>query len=298
MPVRQLSTLRKVGESAVDDATETVRSLLQVRIRHAIGVKGTPPPICVDPETSYLSPQSATRLIHGDLASMLVGGIASLLLQMLHPLTMTGVAQHSRYREDPLGRLARTAAFVRATTFGSVAEANEALERVRSVHSRVSGVADDGRTYSANDPHLVEWVHVAELSMFLAASRAYGPRVVTERDADRYVDEMARIASELGVQHPPRAEREMLSRLEGYRPELHLIEAGREARDFVLRGVSQAPQRRLAHTTLAQAAVGVLPAWARRGLDLDDGSIVQRIAVRPGAMALCLALRFAVPPAT
>jgi len=38
---------------------------------------------------------------------MLVGGLGSLFIQMLHPHTMAGVAQHSRYREDPSGDSSR-----------------------------------------------------------------------------------------------------------------------------------------------------------------------------------------------
>jgi len=222
--------------------------------------------------------------------------VASLLLQMLHPLAMTGVAQHSLYREDPLGRLARTAAFVRATTFGTHDDARAAFDRVRFVHDHVRGVSDDGVRYSAEDPRLVEWVHVAEVSMFLAASRAYGPRAISSDAADQYVDEMAKIAIELGVISPPRSVAELEVTIEGFQPELRLIDAGREARDFVLRGVSKAPQRRLAHVTLAQGAVGVLPAWARRDLELDYLPLGQHLVVRPSAMALCQALRFAIPP--
>ncbi len=70
---------------------------------------------------------------------MLIGGIAALLLQMLHPLAMAGVAQHSNYRKDPLGRLERTAGFLGATTFLSRAEAEAAIAKVRAVHSHGGG---------------------------------------------------------------------------------------------------------------------------------------------------------------
>ena len=106
---------------------------------------------------------------------MFVGGMRALLLQSLHPLAMAGVAEHSDYRHDPWGRLQRTADFLAATTFGPESEAERAVARVRAVHEHVQGVAADGRPYRANDPHLLRWVHLAELESFLVAYRRYGP---------------------------------------------------------------------------------------------------------------------------
>ena len=65
-----------------------------VAIRNTIGLTQDPIPICDDPEISYMATTSVARLVHGDLASMLVGGIASLFFQTLHPYAMAGVAQH------------------------------------------------------------------------------------------------------------------------------------------------------------------------------------------------------------
>jgi hypothetical protein len=111
-----------------------------------------PPPIASDPEESYLPPDGVARLVHADLPSMLIGGISALLLQTLHPLAMAGVAEHSNYQADPLGRLRRTAAFVGTTTFGTVGEAEAAIAQVQRVHRRVKGIAPDGRPYSAATP--------------------------------------------------------------------------------------------------------------------------------------------------
>ena len=64
--------------------------------------------------------------------------------QTLHPIAMRGVAEHSDYEHDPLGRLQRTASFLGKTTYGTGAEANEAINLVRSIHSRVEGTMPDG----------------------------------------------------------------------------------------------------------------------------------------------------------
>ena len=47
--------------------------------------------------------------VHGDVTSMMVGGIAALLTQMLHPIALGGVWDHSNVAEDMIGRLRRTA---------------------------------------------------------------------------------------------------------------------------------------------------------------------------------------------
>src|ERR1019366_9017504 len=99
----------------------------------------------------------------GDLPSMLIGGLGSLFFQMLHPQAMAGVAQHSRYQDDPLGRLLQTANFISATTYGSRSAAQSAIARVLNVHQFVQGVADDGPAYDANAPRLLLWVHCAEI---------------------------------------------------------------------------------------------------------------------------------------
>jgi len=122
-------------------------------------------------------------MVHSDLPSMLIGGISALLLQTLHPLAMAGVAEHSNYQADPLGRLRRTADFVGTTTFGTVREAEKAVQQVRRVHRRVTGVAPDGRPYSADDPELVTFIHAAEVSSFLESARRFGPRDLTPSSA-------------------------------------------------------------------------------------------------------------------
>ena len=111
--------------------------------------------------------------VHTD-AAMFVGGLRALLLQSLHPLAMAGVADHSDFRADPWGRLQRTADFLTWTTFGTAEQAERACRRVRAVHSTVRGTAPDGRPYDATDPHLLRWVHLAEIDSFLAAHQRYG----------------------------------------------------------------------------------------------------------------------------
>jgi len=129
-------------------------------------IHGTPGP-------RWFEPGSPIRRVHGD-ASMYVGGIRALLLQSLHPLAMAAVDDHSGYKGDPWGRLARTSAFLATTTFGTATDAQQAIDIVRAVHRYITGTAPDGRPYRADDPHLLRWVHVAEIDSFLAAHQRYG----------------------------------------------------------------------------------------------------------------------------
>jgi uncharacterized protein (DUF2236 family) len=240
------------------------------------------------------------RRVHADLPSMLVGGVSALLLQSLHPLAMAGVAQHSSYREDPLGRLRRTAAFVGATTYGTAEEAAAAIEQVRRVHRRVHGTAPDGRRYSAEDPDLVTFIHVAEVSSFLAASRRYGTGPVTPAQADRYYEEVAVVALALGAEWVPRCSDEVESYVQRVRPELHAGPQARQARDWLLRGVARRPAERAVYSLVLAAAIAVLPDWARRELRLSVTRpldlVVDTAAVTPLTRALAGSLRFLVSP--
>jgi uncharacterized protein (DUF2236 family) len=243
----------------------------------------------------WFADDSPVRTVHADSA-MFVGGLRALLLQSLHPLAMAGVAQHSDYRHDPWGRLQRTADFMAATTFGPVSEAERAVAIVRSVHERVTGVASDGRPYAANDPHLLRWVHVAEIDSFLAAYRRHGAGRLTDDEADRYVREMAVVARALGVPAPPESVASLRDQIRGYRPELRSTPEARDAARYLLLRPPMHPAMRPAYTVLASAAVALLPRWARWPLRLPYLPVTETLAVRPAGDALVRGLRWAMTP--
>ncbi len=275
---------------------ERARTLAGQAVRRAAGLVEDPPPRCEDPAAAYTPVDGVARVVHGDLGSMLVGGVASLFVQMLHPLAMAGVADHSRYREDPFGRLLQTAHFISATTYGSRETAEAALERVRFVHGFVHGIAEDGRPYDARDPHLLDFVHCAEVSMFLAAYRRLGRHPISDVDADRYVAEVAHAARDLGVVDPPTTAAELSARLASFRPELALSGPAREARDFLARGVSLGPLARLAYRVIVRAALALLGRPERRLLRVPDPSWHDRVALLT-ARLFAAAVRAVLPPA-
>ena len=130
---------------------------------------------------------SPIRMVHSGVVSMMVGGIRSLLLQMLHPHALQGVLDHSDFRADMHGRLRRTARFIAVTTFAQRDEAMAAIARVNRIHASVSGdLPGGGGRYSATDPRTLAWVHVAEATSFLEAYLAYVRADMPLADQDEY----------------------------------------------------------------------------------------------------------------
>ena len=233
------------------------------------------------------------RRVHAD-ASMFVGGLRALLLQSLHPLAMAGVAEHSDYRGDPWGRLQRTSTFLAVTTFGPAADAQRAVDRVRGIHRRVSGVAPDGRPYAAGDPHLLEWVHIAEVDSFLLAHQLYGAHPLDQSGRDGYVADTARVAAALGVVDPPRTERELAERIEAFRPELTSTQSAREAARYLLLTPPLPVVARAPYGLLAATSVAMLPAWARMPLRLPYFPPVEATLIRLSGRVVVGGIRWAL----
>ena len=241
------------------------------------------------------APDDAISLVHGD-ASMFVGGIRALLLQSLHPLAMAAVDQHSGFRGDPWGRLQRTSTFLAETTFGTIEDADRAIRIVRAVHRRISGVAPDGRPYEASDPHLLRWVHVAEVDSFLRAHDRYGERPLGAAGRDDYVAQTAIIGRALGATEVPETVAELEDTLRAYRPELTSTPAARRAARFILVHPPVPWAMRLPYSMLSAAAVGMMPRWTRVALRLPYEPVTEATAVRASGKVITSAIRWAMRP--
>jgi uncharacterized protein (DUF2236 family) len=233
------------------------------------------------------------RRVHGD-AAMFVGGLRALLLQSLHPQAMIAVAEHSDYRNDPWGRLQRTSTFLAATTFGTAEVAQHAVDRVRRVHTYVTGTGPDGVPYRADDPHLLRWVHVAEADSFLRTYQRYGAQPIDAAGCDGYVADAAKIAEALGVTDPPRTVAELDAALEAYRPELRAIPQAREAARFLLWNPPLPLVARGPYALLAATAVAELPGWARRELRLPPPNPAEARLALPVGRGVVGAVRWAM----
>ena len=215
------------------------------------------------------------RMVHADIVAMMVGGIRGLLLQMLHPHALQGVLDHSNFRSDMHGRLRRTARFIAVTTFGHRDDAQAAIDRVNRIHGAVGGTLPDGSPYSASDPRVLAWVHVAEATSFLAAYLRHVRPDMPGAEQDEYYRQFAVIALALGADPVPtnRAEAEAIFR--ELRSDLAASTAAREVADLVLtqrpKGAPPAVQ-----ALLGAEAVALLPPFARSMLGLE----------RPGLAAI------------
>jgi uncharacterized protein (DUF2236 family) len=209
---------------------------------------------------------------------------------------MAAVAAHSGYRGDPWGRLQRTSTFLAVTTFGTARDAEAAVAHVREIHARVSGTTPDGEPYRASDPHLLGWVHAAEVDSFLRAHRRYGARRLDDAGYDAYVADTARVASALGVQDPPRDQAELAAQLDAYRPELRSTPQARGAARFLLLDPPLPWAARPPYAVLAANAVALLPLWSRVPLGVPYLPLVEETGVRLAGRGLTRAIRWAMAP--
>lgn len=248
------------------------------------------------PGPRWFPEDAEIRRVHGD-ASMFVGGIRALLLQALHPAAMTAVSEHSGYRGDMWGRLHRTSAFLAVTTFGTADDAETAVRVVRSIHDRVTGTMPDGSPYAASDPHLLSWVHAAEVDSFLAAHQRYGARPLTAPEQDAYLAQAGDVAVRLGADRVPRSARELRDLLDDYRPELRGTDHAREAVARLLWFPPLPLVARPAYAVLAAAAVDLLPGWTRLPLRLPPRvPVAEAVVARALGKVAVGTVRWAMTP--
>jgi uncharacterized protein (DUF2236 family) len=245
----------------------------------------------------WFGEQDAIWRVHAD-TSMFIGGIRALLLQALHPVAMQAVAEHAGFRADFWGRFQRTSRYLALTTYGTVPDAERAIAAVRAVHRRVTGTTPNGRPYSADDPHLLMWVHVAEVDSFLTAHQAFGAETLTAAEADDYVRQTGSIAARLGVIDPPSTVADLTGIMECYRSELTGSGPAREASSLLLVHPPFAGLSRAGYHLLAAGAISTLPAWARVELLLPVLPVTERVLMRPLARSAMYALRWALSDAS
>lgn len=245
-------------------------------------------------DEGYFGPDSAAWAVHGSLPT-LVGGIRALLMQALHPGALAGVLQHSRYQEDALGRLAGTTQWLTVVTFGDQASADRECARVRGMHRRVVGTyaTDEGqRAYSASDPDLLRWVHIAFTDSFLATHRVWGGPI--PGGEDEYVREWAKAGELVGVENPPRSVAELRRQIAEYAPVLQGGAAARSTARFI-RNVPVPLAGRPAYAILFAGAVSTLPVDQRRMLGVPD---LPLSVTRPAVAAILATLAKVLGPAS
>lgn len=243
----------------------------------------------------WFEPGSPITRVHAD-AAMFVGGLRAVMLQTLHPVAMRAISEHSGYRGDVWGRLHRTSTFLAVTTFGVADDAQQAVDAVKRIHTRVTGTTDDGMAYAASDPHLLGWVHAAEADSFLRAHQVYGRQPLDQAERDTYVAQLAEVGTRLGVLDPPHTEAELAEVLAAYRPELRGTPEARDAVRYVLLRPPLPLAARAPYAALAAAAVGLMPAWTRLPLRVPWLPVSERTVVRALGGLATGTIRWALQP--
>jgi uncharacterized protein (DUF2236 family) len=174
--------------------------------------------IAVGSGPGLFGPDSAVWQVHGCIAT-LVGGVRALLLQAAHPAPLSGVAEHSRYESDPLGRLAGTTRWLTVTTFAATEVIDREAARVNAMHDHVKGEFKNKQghvqSYKAKDPRFLLWVHCAFTDSFLKAHLALGYPI--DQGADTYVAQWSKSAIPLGLTNAPMSVAELEAALDDFR---------------------------------------------------------------------------------
>jgi uncharacterized protein (DUF2236 family) len=209
--------------------TDAIKPIIAAHIRSMTGAS-RPLDDFLHPvgDPGLFGPKSVTWQVHAHFASMMVGGLSSLLIQAMHPGALAGVWDHSNFRDDLKARLGRTAYFIAATTYGGTAMAKLVLDHVNRIHAKVAGIRPDGVHYSARDPHLLKWVHLAEILSFLNAYCQHGDPSLPLFAQNQYIFEMAQIGEALGATELPRRLDDAQRMLLSYEAELVFDDRARE----------------------------------------------------------------------
>lgn len=249
-------------------------------------------------DPGLFGPESVTWRVHGD-PILWVAGLRALFLQAVHPAAMAGVLQHSDFRDDPWGRLLRTANYVGVVSFGSRDEVAAVGARVRRIHDKVTGIdTRTGTAYRASDPNLLRWVHCCEVESFLTTFQRAGGGL-TRAEVDRYYAEQTRAAAVVGLDPAtvPASRRQMADYFAAIQPELEVDGRTRRVASYVVlppmpRRIAWATPARPVWASVAGLAAATLPRWARRLYGLG-GLPTTDLAATTGLRALRLAMQAA-----
>ena len=274
---RTAETLSAAVRAALTGATLSMFQHAPYPLEHTLDYPGDP---------GLLGPESVSWRVIADPAAF-VGGLRGLLIQAAHPEVVAGVDQHSRYRDDPLGRLSRTSAYVTATTFGAWPEVDRAIRQVRMAHRSVRGTSSRGIPYDAADPGHAAWVHNALTDSFLTTNRYYSDYPLTSVEADRFVREQNRIGTLLRAKPLPTTAHELSNWITTH-PEIDSSPEMTKVVEFLTapplpRGI------KAGYLVLIEAATATLPDRVLQILDLRS-----RPAARIAGRAAVNSLRWAL----
>lgn len=231
-------------------------------------------------DLGFYGPDSMAWRVHANPIALAVGGIAAVILELAEPRVRTGVWEHSIFRTDPLSRMQRTGEATMITTYGPTKAAEARVAMVTRMHQRVSGVTPEGQAYTALDPELMTWVHLTAGYGFLNAYVRHVEPGLSRADQDRYYAEGARLGEAFGAVDPPASVAEVEACIETMRPNLRPHPIIGEFLQIVSTNSPLGLLGRVIQPMAAQAAIDLLPSWAKSELELPDRPLAGA-AVRP-----------------
>ncbi len=282
-------------------ATNALQERFGTRFRRIITntEDGVPPwmdTIAAGEKPGLYLPHDAPWVVHGDVAT-LIGGIRALLMQALHPGSLTGVEQHSRFEHDPLGRLAGTTKWLTIATFGSAEALESESARVNRMHDHVKGQYVTGagvtKDYKAADPDLLAWVHIAFTDSFLTTHELYGQDKIPG-GPDEYVSQWSKSVVPLGLTNAPMSRAELKAEIKRYKDEGIL--ATSETTKRVVEFIRKPPLSRtalIAYDRMFDGAVASIPADLQEMLGLKGKSLS---IAGPITRGILRAMRLALGP--
>lgn len=268
--------------------------LIRKTIREMVGGSG-PPVAFLTPkgDRGLFGPESIAWKIHADFISMMIGGISSLILQALHPQALAGVWDHSTFREDLKGRLGRTAFFIAATTYGPTEMANNIIDKVNHIHTKITGLDEFGKPYSATDPHLLAWVHLTETRSFMSAFEDYRKEKINQKEKDQYFFEMKSLGERMGAKDLPNTYVKTEDAIRDYIPELYFGERAKSIINLLENFPSNLTAKPFVKL-ISRAGFLNLPDWAYPLIGKTTPSYFERLAVKKSIDLIAIPIREAL----
>jgi len=157
-----------------------------------------------EPDPGLMGPDSVSWRLHEE-QWLITAGARAFLMQAAHPKVAQGALDHSRFAEDPFGRVFNTIQGMAILIFGTTHEASAMARHLNRLHHTVTGTLPEsigryaaGESYSGMEPLALLWVHIVFVDSMLTAYKTFvGP--LSQEVCEQYWQESCRYARLLGL---------------------------------------------------------------------------------------------------
>jgi uncharacterized protein (DUF2236 family) len=222
-----------------------------------------------DGEPALVAPDSVSWQVFKNPATLFMGGVAAVILELAEPRVRTGVWEHTSFRQQPMARLQRTGLAAMMTVYGPRAQTEKMIAHVVRLHGAVQGVTPDGAPYRATDTDLLDWVQATASFGFLNAYHVYA-RALTPDDRNRFYAEGAAAARLYGAVGAPVSEADQQAQFTAMAPRLEASPIVQEFLTIIAAvPVLPGPLRSL-QSVMVRAAIDLVPPPIRTTLQLGS----------------------------